>query len=107
MDDDLCIVDKSHFFIRGFIDLPILGSANKFSWLVWVSISEKTLNRASEIWEASGRENEPPYFGWLNTVLPYHPTTIQLKTNIHTQPVGFRPLIEVELTDHPLSREQH
>jgi len=106
MDEDLCIVDKSFFFIRGFIELPILGTSNKFSWLVWVSISEKTLNRASEVWETPGRESEPPYFGWLNTALPYSPSTVELKTNIHTQPVGIRPLIEVEPTNHPLSLEQ-
>jgi len=106
MDEDLCIVDKSFFFIRGCIDLPILGTSNRFRWLVWVSISEKTLNRACEVWESTGRESEPPYFGWLNTALPYTPETVGLKTNIHTQPVGIRPLIELEPTNHPLSLEQ-
>src|SRR5262249_21748671 len=29
------------------------------------------------------------------------PTLLNLKTNVHTRPVGERPLIELEPTDHP------
>ena len=38
----------------------------------------------------------------------YHVTddTTRLATNLHTQPVGTRPFIEVEPTDHPLAVEQ-
>lgn len=32
--------------------------------------------------------------------------TLNLKTNLHTQPVGRRPTIELEPTDHPLAVEQ-
>ena len=50
---------------------------------------------------------QPPYFGWLSTVLPgYEPTTLSLAANVHTQPVGERPLVELEHTDHPLAVEQ-
>ena len=54
-----------------------------------------------------GRENEAPYFGWLSTELPlYGTSTITLKTNVHTRPVGLRPNIELEPTGHPLAAEQ-
>lgn len=54
-----------------------------------------------------GREDEKPYFGWLTTELPfYSPGTTNLKTNAHTRPVGQRPFIELEPTDHPLAVEQ-
>jgi hypothetical protein len=36
----------------------------------------------------------------------YSPSTLNLKTNVHTQPVGLRPLVELEPTDHPLAVEQ-
>ena len=36
----------------------------------------------------------------------YEPTTLDLKTNLHTQELGVRPLIELEPTDHPLAVEQ-
>lgn len=53
-----------------------------------------------------GRESESPYFGWLvNSILGY-PETASLKTHVHTQPVGLRPLIALEPTDHPLAVAQ-
>ena len=60
----------------------------------------------SELWESFGRENEPPYFGWLSTALPCYPDTLNLKTHVHTRPVGLRPLVELEPTEHPLAVEQ-
>ena len=36
----------------------------------------------------------------------YQPTTLSLETHVHTQPVGARPLVELEHTDHPLAVEQ-
>jgi hypothetical protein len=59
-----------------------------------------------QLWETPGRETEPPYFGWLSTLLPGYPDTVQLKTNVHTRAVGRRPFIELEATDHPLAVEQ-
>ena len=54
-----------------------------------------------------GRENQPPYFGWLSTELPlYQPSTLLLKTHVHARPVGQRPLIELEPTEHPPAVEQ-
>jgi hypothetical protein len=59
------------------------------------------------LWYTPGRESEPPYFGWLSTELFTYPTTtLNLKTSVHTQPVGVRPHIELEATDHPLAIEQ-
>ena len=46
-------------------------------------------------------------FGCLTTELPIYPvSTLSLKTNVRTRPVGERPLIELEPTDHPLAVEQ-
>ena len=106
LDSDLCVVDNRHFFIRGLLALPILGTAQSFDWLVWVSLSKKNFNRAADLWETPGREKEPPYFGWLNTRLPTYPDTSELKVNVHTLAVSKRPTIELEQSDHPLSLEQ-
>lgn len=106
MDCDLCIVDHRYFFIRGCLELPINGTRFTFTWLVWASLSEKNFNRAVDLWESSGREGEPPYFGWLNNRLPGYPDTTELKLNVHTREVGKRPAFEVEFTNHPLAMEQ-
>lgn len=106
LSNDQCVIDDEHFFILGRFEIPIIGNDEKFCWLVWVSLSEKNFLRSYELWETEGRENEPPYFGWLSTKLPCYPNTVNLKTHVHTRPLGQRPFIELEPTDHPLAVEQ-
>ena len=106
LSSDQCEVDNQYFFIAGNIDIPIVGTNQIFNWTVWVSLSDKSYNRVSELWKTVGREKEPPYFGWLSTSLLIYPETINLKTMVHTRPVGERPYIELEPTNHPLAIEQ-
>lgn len=64
-------------------------------------------SRAAYLWDMPERESEKPYFGWLTTDLPVHsPTPLNLKTNVHTRPIGRRPFVELEPTDDPLAVEQ-
>ncbi len=106
LTSDTCTIGRRHFFIVGNIVCPIIGRNAAFSWTVWVSLSARNFERSLDLWDVQGRESEPPYFGWLNTLLPGYPDTLNLKTSVHTQPVGARPLIELEATDHPLSIDQ-
>ena len=103
---DQCVIDNKHFFVLGRIEIPVVGCEEPFVWLAWVSLSEKNFSRASELWCTVGRENEPACFGWLSSALPYEPSTLNLKVNLHTRPVGERPFIELEPTEHPLAVEQ-
>ncbi|CAG6397899.1 DUF2199 domain-containing protein [Streptomyces cocklensis] len=107
LSSDQCVIRGQHFFIRGLIEIPVIGSEDVFSWGVWVSLSKDNFARALEVWNTEGRETEKPYFGWLSTELAlYSESTTDLKTNAHTRPVGSRPFIELEPTDHPLAVEQ-
>src|SRR4051812_47603146 len=105
-DGETCVIDDKAFFIKGSIEIPVEGSADKFVWTVWVSLSEENFVRALDLWHEPARAQEPPYFGWLSTRLPVYPETLELKTHVHTREVGKRPRIELEPTDHPLSVEQ-
>jgi hypothetical protein len=106
LSSDQCIIDGKYFFIVGNLEIPVAGVDERFSWDVWVSLSDKNFSRACELWEREGRQSEPPYFGWLSTSLPGYPDTLSLKTMVHTREVGRRPWVELEPTDHPLAVEQ-
>ena len=75
--------------MRGCFDIPIHDRTDVFTWGKWVSLSEQSFHRMSELWDAPGRESESPFFGRLCTRLP-----------------GERPFIELEPTDHALAVEQ-
>ena len=77
-----------------------------FVWGVWVSLSEASMQRATELWNAEAIEIEPPRFGWLSTNIRVYPRTLELKTAVHFRGGNLRPRIEVESTDHPLAVEQ-
>ncbi|MFH9575624.1 DUF2199 domain-containing protein [Streptomyces sp. NPDC017454] len=100
LSSDQCVIRAEHYFVKGLIEIPV-------SWGVWVSLSRESFSRAADVWNRPGRECEKPYFGRLTTDLPvYSPTTLDLKTHLHTRPVGERPYVELEPTDHPLAVEQ-
>jgi hypothetical protein len=106
LSSDQCVIDDEHYFVRGCLDVRIHDSEEVFSWGVWVSLSEESFYRMSELWDTPGREAEPPFFGWLCTRLPGYPDTTALKTHVHTRPLGERPFIELEPTEHLLAVEQ-
>ncbi|RZU76594.1 hypothetical protein EV384_5260 [Micromonospora kangleipakensis] len=104
---DLCVIRGEHFFVQGNLEIPLRDAEGTFSWGVWVSLSAANFGRTVQLWETPGRESEPPYFGWLSTELPlYGVSTLELKTHVHTRPVGEKPAVEVEPTDHPLAVAQ-
>ncbi|MFF3014431.1 DUF2199 domain-containing protein [Streptomyces sp. NPDC057939] len=107
LSSDQCVIHARHHFVKGVIEIPVIGSDTVFSWGVWVSLSPENFSRAADLWQTPGREAENPYFGWLTTELRLYPgTTLNLKTHVHTRPVGERPFVELERTDHPLAVEQ-
>ncbi|OON70958.1 DUF2199 domain-containing protein [Hymenobacter sp. CRA2] len=103
---DWCVVDEDHFFIRGRIEIPVHGSDELFCWNVWTSLSEGNFIRSQEFWHDPERVHEPPYFGWLQTVIPGYPETLNIRTFVHTQPVGTIPRVEVIEEGHRLTLDQ-
>lgn len=106
LNADLCVVDGEHFFVRGHIEIPIHGGDEPFAWSVWCSLARESFGHAMEHWHDEHRDEQPPYFGWLCTELPIYPSTLHLKTHVHSRKPGVVPSIELEPTDHPLAVEQ-
>jgi hypothetical protein len=103
---DQCVVDGELFFVLGNVDVPIIGTDQALRWSVWGSLAQKNFDRASDLWHTAGREQEPPYFSWLNNQVPGYPNTVNIKCLMHTNPVGVKPRIEVIDDGHPLAEDQ-
>ena len=106
LTESLCVIDETHFFIRGRIEIPVIDSQESFCWNVWTSVSEDNFIRLNERWNDEQRVEEPAYFGWLQTELPGYINTLNIKTMAHTQIVGIIPQIEVVEEGHALTKEQ-
>lgn len=103
----VCVIDDEKFFVKGALEIPVSDLPQPLSLNVWVSLSSENFDRSMELWTTVGRESEPPYFGWFSNRLPGFPDTLNLKTLVHTQPVGSIPLITLEPSEHPLSVAHH
>ena len=100
------MIDRASFFIRGCLEIPVLGADEPLVWGVWVSLSEQSFSAWLKVFEAELRSNVGPFFGWLNAWLKPYPETMNLKTRVHLRDHGLRPWIELEPTNHPLALEQ-
>src|SRR5579864_1473742 len=105
---DQCIIDEELYFIRGLVELPIIGFQDPFLWGVWASVWKEAFDEMSKHWETPGREEMiRPFKGRINNALSeYSPTTLNLKCSIRVAPVGSRPLLFIDEPEHPLAVEQ-
>lgn len=104
---DQCIVDSKWFFLRGIVEIPIIGNDEPFVWGLWASVLEQSFDEISDCWELQGRgKSHGPLKGRLANSLSTYPETLNLKVSIILQPVGARPLFVIEDFDHPLSVQQ-
>ena len=105
LTSDSCVIANKFFFIRGCLEIPVIGMSDALTWGVWVSLKEENFFIWQENYESPQRSHFT-FFGWLCTMLPSYPDTLHLKTNVYLRDNGMRPLIEVQESDHPLAVEQ-
>lgn len=103
---ETCVIDDAWFFLRGGLEIPVLGHTEPFSWGVWTSLSRKNFEHVVELAEDPGRARHGPFFGWLCSHIRIYPETLNLKTMVHPRNEGLRPYVELEPTEHPLAIEQ-
>jgi hypothetical protein len=103
---DTCAIDDEHYFVRGCLDVPLIGRDDILSWGVWTSLSMKNFVRFQELLAERERAAHEPFFGWLCSHVWIYPETLNLKTRVHLRDNGLRPYIELEPTEHPLAVEQ-
>jgi hypothetical protein len=77
---DQYIIDQKWFFIRGCLEIPIIGSSDIFLWGLWASIRDHVFHEISECWELAGREkSRGPFKGRLANSLSVYSETLNLK----------------------------
>lgn len=107
ISSDQCIIDQELFFLRGCLELPIIGSEDVFLWGVWARVHEKDFDTIHQFWEKVGRERLiGPFSGRLMNSLSIYPETFNLRLRIEIQPAGQRLLFVLEEPEHVLTLEQ-
>jgi len=107
LDLDYCSIKGESFFVRGIINLPIVGAAESFRWGVWGSLSRENFEKLLSTDDDPRRTDLPPMFSWLSSQISEYPDTLSLKMYAHIQQPGTRPNFQLERSDHPLAQEYH
>ena len=107
LDEDICVLDGEHYFLRGILHLPIIGTNETFRWGIWGSVSKENFETLMLMIDDPRRVELAPMFSWLSNQIEEYPDTRNLKMYAHIQEPGSRPTFELEPTDHPLSQEFH
>ena len=107
LTSDTCVIDDEHFFVRGCLEMTVIGIDEIFSFGAWVSLSKENFEKFEDLYEESNRDKNDPMFGWFSSwVWPFYETEENIKTRIHLRNNGIRPFIELEPSEHPLSVAQ-
>ena len=106
LGSDNCIIENRKFFVRGRLELPILGREEAFVWLVWCSLSEESYSLWEDAYYLDNRSHIGPFFGWLNNELPFYEGSLNLATSVHLRDDGIRAYVEVHASDHRLFKDQ-
>ena len=108
--EDTCVwtddAGDMSYFVRGLLEIPIHDSEETFAYGLWSSLSERSFERFTELYDDPARTREPPYFGWLSNSLPGYPETLSLPLDVVTAELDLRPDLRLHPGDHPLVREQ-
>jgi hypothetical protein len=78
------VLENQEFFVLGLqIQSRTKGRAYVASM---VSLSSQNFSRVDSLCDTAGRESEPPYFGWPNTLLPVYRSTLNLWRFLRPEP---------------------
>jgi len=110
LGSDLCVWTDDDglecYFIRGLVQLPVIGAEQTFNYGAWSSLSRDSFDRVLDVWDDPLRVAEPAYFGWLSNEIPEFPGSLSLPLDVVTREVELRPVFELHDGDHPLVRAQ-
>ncbi len=104
--EDLCSLDDEHFFVRGLLEIPILGTGDRFAYGVWSTLSRPNFDLYVDTFRDGDQGKLGPFFGWFSNRLTGYPDTLNLKCSVQPRDCNRRPSFTLEPTDHPLAVEQ-
>lgn len=109
LSEDACTIEfaGTHFFVRAQLEVPIVGTADCFTWGIWGSLSQESFTRYLDLFDKPDRTPGETFFSWLSTALPEYPDTMSLKGSVQIREYPQRPGFLLAHSDHPLAVDQH
>lgn len=106
LSEDFCIIGGDSFFVRGVLDIPVHGLAEKFGFGVWSSLSRTNFDLYADRFDEGAYAGLGPWTGWFSNRIETFPDTVKQPCWVHPQLDRQRPVISLGDPDHPLAVAQ-
>jgi len=104
---DSCVIDDEYYFAKGLLELSVFGLEETLTFTPWVSLSESNFSQFQDSLEVENASEYGPMFGWFCSQIDEFTDCEGLKTSLVFQDKNYRPKIDIEESDHPLSVAYH
>lgn len=98
---------ERRFFLRVLLPFSVRGEDTRYSWGVWVEVSQADWERVDELWSDPDQGSEPPFPAVLANSLSGYARTLGLHGMVQlTGPNWVPDFTLLASVDHPLAAEQ-
>ena len=105
-NDDICILDKERFFVRGLIPLPIHECEGNYSIGGWAEVSQYDYQKILDLWDDEEQYKEPPIAATLANKIPLNSDTLECDIVVKLTGSTTRPNIIIADEKCSLYKEQ-
>lgn len=106
LSEDFCIIEGASFFVRGVVEIPVHGLAEKFGFGAWSSLSRANFDIYVDGFDDGIYGDLGPWTGWFSNRLDTFADTLRQPCWVYPQPDRQRPVIALDDAAHPLSIAQ-
>jgi hypothetical protein len=106
LSEDFCIMGGRYFFVRGVLEIPVHGFAEKFGFGCWSTLSRENFDKYIDGFNDGDYADWGPWGGWLCNQLADYIGTEPEAMWVYPQPNRQRPTFRIQNPDHPLAIDQ-
>lgn len=104
-------LDNKYFYVRGLVELPILGTDDTLAWGTWIQVAKKDYKKCLKAWNSDGTPEERMVKGHImgrlaNTFPELYPDALNLEV-AGCDRVGMAMYFLLRPSEHSLSVESH
>src|SRR4051794_2298098 len=99
LSEDFCVISGDSFFVRGILEIPVHGLAQKFGFSVWSTLSRTNFDLYIERFDGGDYAGLGPWTGWFSNSLVTFPETLNQPCWVNPQLDRQRPVITLDDAD--------
>ncbi|MEO0440967.1 MAG: DUF2199 domain-containing protein [Pseudomonadota bacterium] len=106
LSEDLCVLGGEDFFVRGVLEIPVRGVAEKFGFGSWSTLSRENFGIYVNGFDNGKYADDGPWFGWFSTWMRGYTEKLPLECMVYPQPDRQRPTFLIDSESQTLAMAQ-